>query len=78
MAIATLAECYRNPKVFTGVVKIRKGMAARLIMDASSVGGVHYWFNHFAKASRPHATAPSDEWHVTSSKVMSGTLQAPK
>ena len=33
MAIATLAECYHNPKVFTGVVKIRKGLAVRLLQD---------------------------------------------
>ena len=25
MAVATLEECFNNPKVFTGVVKIRKG-----------------------------------------------------
>ena len=28
MAIATLRELYSNPKVFTGVVKIRKGRAS--------------------------------------------------
>lgn len=33
MAIATLAECYGNPRVFQGVVKIRKGMAARIMLD---------------------------------------------
>lgn len=31
MAIATLADLYNNPLVFTGVVKIRKGLAVRLI-----------------------------------------------
>ena len=36
MAIATLAECYRNPKVFTGVVKIRKGLAVRLLRDCAA------------------------------------------
>jgi farnesyl-diphosphate farnesyltransferase len=33
MAIATLAELYNNPLVFTGVVKIRKGLAVLLIND---------------------------------------------
>merc|ERR1711988_1564504 len=33
MAIATLNELYDNPKVFTGVVKIRKCQAAKLILD---------------------------------------------
>ncbi len=32
MAIATLAAVYNNPKVFTSVVKVRKGLAARLIL----------------------------------------------
>lgn len=34
MAIATLTEVYNNPKVFTSVVKIRKGTAV-LLMDQS-------------------------------------------
>ncbi len=33
MAVATLYECFDNAEVFTGVVKIRKGTAARLIVD---------------------------------------------
>lgn len=45
MAIATLAELYDNPKVFTGVVKIRKCQAAQLILDTKSVEGLHKWFN---------------------------------
>eukprot|EP00438_Fugacium_kawagutii_P002712 Skav222414 [mRNA] locus=scaffold2890:5994:12121:+ [translate_table: standard] len=32
MAIATLVACFDNPLVFTGVVKIRKGLTARLIV----------------------------------------------
>ena len=49
MAIATLADLYNNPKVFTGVVKIRKGMAAQLILDTKTVGGLHKWFNILAR-----------------------------
>lgn len=49
MAIATLADLYGNPKVFTGVVKIRKGMAAQLILDTKSTGGLHKWFNLLAR-----------------------------
>ncbi len=37
MAIATLAEVYNNQKVFTENVKIRKGLAAKLILSAGSV-----------------------------------------
>ncbi len=49
MAIATLSECFDNPRVFTGVVKIRKGLAARLILDSGTVEGVHCWFYDFAR-----------------------------
>lgn len=45
MAIATLSDLYNNPKVFTGVVKIRKGRAAKLILDTKTRGGLHKWFN---------------------------------
>eukprot|EP01038_Epipyxis_sp_PR26KG_P007260 gene7260-9897_t len=44
MAIATLAELYNNPKVFTGVVKIRKGLAVKLILDTKTSEGLHKWF----------------------------------
>nr|XP_033792210.1 squalene synthase-like isoform X4 [Geotrypetes seraphini] len=40
MAIATLAACYNNQKVFKGVVKIRKGQAITLIMDATNIQAV--------------------------------------
>ena len=49
MAISTLHELYNNEKVFTGVVKIRKGTAASLILDTNDVVGVHKWFSHFAE-----------------------------
>ena len=49
MAIATLEACFNNPKVFTGVVKIRKGFTARLLVDSKSNEGVHFWFHELAK-----------------------------
>ena len=49
MAIATLEACFNNPKVFTGVVKIRKGLTARLLIDSKSIDGVHLWFHQLAK-----------------------------
>ena len=63
MAIATLADLYGNKNVFTGVVKIRKGMAAQLILDTKTISGVHKWFYTCAtdisrrvQLSDPHAT----------------------
>ncbi|XP_061481779.1 squalene synthase isoform X2 [Rhineura floridana] len=40
MAIATLAACYNNQQVFRGVVKIRKGQAVTLMMDATNLQAV--------------------------------------
>jgi farnesyl-diphosphate farnesyltransferase len=40
MAIATLAKCYDNYGIFTGVVKIRKGTAVSLMMKATSMDAV--------------------------------------
>uniref|UniRef100_A0A8C5MHF2 Squalene synthase n=1 Tax=Leptobrachium leishanense TaxID=445787 RepID=A0A8C5MHF2_9ANUR len=40
MAIATLAACYNNQQVFKGVVKIRKGQAVTLMMDATNLQAV--------------------------------------
>merc|ERR1711971_592020 len=37
-------------RLFTGVVKIRKGMAARLMLSAcDGQDAVHWWFAHFAE-----------------------------
>ncbi|XP_017313433.1 squalene synthase isoform X2 [Ictalurus punctatus] len=40
MAIATLSACYNNPLVFQGVVKIRKGQAVTLMMEATNMQAV--------------------------------------
>lgn len=50
MAIATLDKCYANPDVFTGVVKIRKGMSCKLILRTNSLDEVHETFHIFAKS----------------------------
>lgn len=45
MAIATLAKLYNNPKVLTGVVKVRKGLAAKLMMYNVTLNDVFKYFN---------------------------------
>jgi farnesyl-diphosphate farnesyltransferase len=47
MAIATMAEIYNNPDVFRKNVKIRKGMAARLILETKTVADVEKTFLYF-------------------------------
>lgn len=48
MAIATLAKCYNNQDVFTGVVKIRKGLSCKLLLRTNNIAEVHQTFNDFA------------------------------
>lgn len=68
MAIATLAELYNNHNVFTGVVKIRKGFAAKLILDTKSVGGLHKWFNVLARDILRRI--PSDDPNADATKLV--------
>ncbi|GMI60273.1 hypothetical protein ScalyP_jg10098, partial [Parmales sp. scaly parma] len=49
MAIATLDKVYDNLDVYTGVVKIRKGLSCQLILNTTDVNGVHKVFNKFAR-----------------------------
>lgn len=48
MAIATLDKCYANLDVFTGVVKIRKGLACKLINSTTDLNKVKQIFYNFA------------------------------
>lgn len=50
MAIATLDKCYANSNVFTGVVKIRKGMSCKLILRTNNLEEVHETFYIFAQS----------------------------
>jgi len=50
MAIATLTECFDNPNLFTGVVKIRKGLVARLMCGTvEGPDAVFWWFAQMSK-----------------------------
>jgi farnesyl-diphosphate farnesyltransferase len=57
MAIATLAKCYNNVDVFTGVVKIRKGLSCKLLLRTNNIAQVHDTFYEFAQAILSRATA---------------------
>jgi hypothetical protein len=45
MAVATLGQCYNNEQVFAGVVKIRKGLAVRMILDSTSMDSIMMIFD---------------------------------
>ena len=59
MAIATLEKCFNNKQVFTGVVKIRKGTACKLISQATSMKALYTIFFNYARTMRAR-TSPSD------------------
>jgi farnesyl-diphosphate farnesyltransferase len=44
MAVATLAKLYNNQKVLKGVVKVRKGLAARLMIYNVTINDVYKYF----------------------------------
>lgn len=49
MAMATLVLCYNNPRVFTGVVKIRRGQAVALMMTCTSMSDLKAISYHLAQ-----------------------------
>ncbi|XP_061756476.1 squalene synthase isoform X1 [Nerophis ophidion] len=49
MAIATLSTCYNNPMVFQGVVKIRKGQAVTLMMEATTMQAVQNIISQYSQ-----------------------------
>ena len=47
MAVATLERVYNNYGVFTGVVKIRKGEAVKMMLQATDLNAVKAIMTHF-------------------------------
>jgi len=47
MAIATLYECYNNPKMFDGVLKIKKGLACRICLEVKTMDSVYKFFDEY-------------------------------
>ena len=80
MAIATLDKCYANPKVFTGVVKIRKGTSCKLLLRTNSLDEVHETFYVFAKsimstAIKQKAAGVSDPSHQRTLKACEAIMK---
>jgi farnesyl-diphosphate farnesyltransferase len=50
MAIATLDAVFRNPEVFRGVVKIRKGQAAEILVNIRSIKDVYNAYSKYANS----------------------------
>jgi farnesyl-diphosphate farnesyltransferase/isopentenyl-diphosphate delta-isomerase type 1 len=64
MAIATLDKCFHNLDVFTGVVKIRKGLSCQLINTCNDTTGVHATFYKFALSVAQKARKARSAGHI--------------
>lgn len=61
MAIGTLAACYNNHDVFTGVVKMRRGESAKILMTVGT-GGMSTVYNYmYMYVKQLEAKIPSDD-----------------
>ncbi|XP_054750574.2 squalene synthase-like [Lytechinus pictus] len=70
MAIATLAKCYNNRKVFSGVVKIRKGQAVSLMMEATCFQSLRRILYKYAQEVGK-AIPPGDPSALKTQKIVS-------
>jgi farnesyl-diphosphate farnesyltransferase len=65
MAIATLAECYGNENVFRGVVKIRRGLSARIMLKCNNMlefaTGFKYFANQLVHKVQPNKDPNGEE-----------------
>eukprot|EP00798_Chlamydomonas_sp_ICE-L_P000464 gene464-1870_t len=58
MAIATLAMCYNNGKVFEGVVKMKRGKVSTVFTKCSNMGDLFGWFLRFLHMLAAKLDAP--------------------
>jgi len=65
MAIATLAACFNNHAVFTGVVKMRRGETAKIMYHLSDFGGACAQFRQYARQISAKAqVGAGDDPHI--------------
>ncbi|XP_061610506.1 squalene synthase isoform X3 [Phyllopteryx taeniolatus] len=69
MAIATLSSCYNNPLVFQGVVKIRKGQAVTLMMEATDMPAVQNIISQYSQ-EMAHKVSPADPSRAETLRVL--------
>lgn len=69
MAIATLSKVYNNPQVFTDNVKIRKGLAAKLMVETNTMDDVYEYFDQFAREILRKLPANDPNYHNTKAQL---------
>ena len=75
MAIATMAEVYAEPRLFTGVLKIRKSLAALIMQECANMDDVQRWFAYFGSIiiSKVDPSDPNAEKTVRLARALGGT-----
>ena len=75
MAMATLAKIYNNPDVFTEVVKIRKGIAAKLMLKTNDMDSVRKSMEKFVADIRKKLN-PEDPNYTQTKKRLNRIIEA--
>jgi farnesyl-diphosphate farnesyltransferase len=69
MAMATLAKIYNNPDVFTEVVKIRKGVAAKLMLKTNNMENVRISMERFVERIRRKLDTGDPNYPLTKKRL---------
>ena len=69
MAMATLAKIYNNHNVFTEVVKIRKGMAAKLMVKTNDMESVRHYMVKFVEEIRKKLNTEDPNYTLTKKRL---------
>nr|WNX96137.1 squalene synthase 2 [Ayapana triplinervis] len=69
MAIGTLTLCYNNIEVFRGVVKLRRGLTAKIIDRTKTMADVYGAFNEFSSLLRSKVNLKDPNAQTTISRI---------
>ncbi|XP_023755298.2 squalene synthase 2 [Lactuca sativa] len=69
MAIGTLTLCYNNIGVFRGVVKLRRGLTAKIIDQTKTMADVYGAFYDFSLSLRSKVNLKDPNAHTTVSRI---------
>ncbi|XP_072995008.1 squalene synthase 1-like [Typha latifolia] len=69
MAIGTLALCYNNVEIFRGVVKMRRGLVARVIYQTKNMSDVYGAFYEFSSLIKSKVDASDPNASLTLKRV---------
>lgn len=69
MAMATLAKIYNNPDVFTEVVKIRKGLAAKLMVETNNMEVVNRVMNKYVAQIKSKLNTEDPSYLLTKKRL---------